>query len=79
MPAFLKIAVFVLMVNSVFPESSEAYIDPGTGNAVSGAFAAILPAIAVVFGFLIRPFKLLIRKLIAIWGKRKSSSKEIDN
>ena len=47
---------------------AQAYIDPGTTGTVGGALAAILPAILVVFGFLVRPIK---KAVVKIFRKKK--------
>ncbi len=66
----LKLIILVLFI--VLSQNLMAYVGPGTGISVIGAFIAILVSIIIaIFGFVWYPIKRIIRKL-----KNKETEKD---
>ncbi len=66
--------ILVIILINIIPQSAMAYIGPGTGLSVIGAFlAAITAIIAALFGFLWYPIKRLLR------AKKAKSKKQEGN
>ena len=73
-PEEIVAATFLLTITAIFvPHPAYAYLDPGTSGSLFSFFPQFLTIIAVIFGFLVRPFKKLIQKLTK---KKSKDSKQ---
>jgi hypothetical protein len=59
-----RVSVLFPLVLLVFFHNAYGYVDPGTTSAVFGILAPLLSILLVFFGFLIRPFRKLLKSVI---------------